>query len=79
MSGIRGNLPERKVAQVNAMVEKVRDGDVVCISKMEEMFDGSHVPAIQQGKLTVKEMWSNFRNSQAALIKDDKMSVDDLR
>jgi Ca2+-binding EF-hand superfamily protein len=79
MSGIRGNLPEKKVAQVDALIEKVRDGDVVSISKMEANFDGSHIPAVQQGRMTVKEMWNNFRESQAALIKDDQMSVDDVR
>lgn len=47
MSGIRGNLPEKKVAQVDALIELVRDGDVVSLSKMESLFDGSHVPAVQ--------------------------------
>lgn len=53
MTGIRGNLSERKIAQVNAFVEKVRDGDIVHIKRMEEIFDSSHVPSIQQGKMTV--------------------------
>jgi Ca2+-binding EF-hand superfamily protein len=79
MEGIRGEISQRKRAQVEAWIEKLRDGDVVDLDKLEAMFDGSQLPNVQQGRITVKELWARFRDSQAALIKDNKMSVDDLK
>ena len=52
MYGIRGDLTERKVAQCEAFINKVRDGNVVSISNMESLCDLSKLPSIQQGKMT---------------------------